>query len=234
MPQPIPVCSRSGTPEPIAALNRVPLVECGEPLVDLRVFCPGVRIARRCLPYLRRTAAEMLNQAQDTLPPGYRFWVTTALRTLEMQQSLYDRYLSELRERHPDWSYATLRRATNRFFAPVDQKAPPGHCTGGAVDVRLISPGGRPLDLISPYEGWAGAPTWIEALTPAARRNRMLLVEAMLGAGFSNCRDEYWHYSFGDAAWAVRTGAASCIYGLAQPGARQDGSRQEHAGERSP
>ncbi len=42
----------------------------------------------------------------------------------------------------------------------------------------------------------------------------MILVEAMLGAGFSNCRDEFWHYSYGDAAWAVRTGAPYCIYGL--------------------
>jgi D-alanyl-D-alanine dipeptidase len=157
----------------------------------------------------------MLNRAQAALRPGYRFVVTTALRTLPMQRGLYDRYFQQLREQHPEWSQATLRRAANRFFAPWDQKAPPGHTTGGAVDVCLLSPGGRRLDLISPYEGWAGAPTWIEGLTPRARVNRMLLVEAMLGAGFSNCRDEYWHYSYGDAAWAVRVGAPFCIYGAA-------------------
>jgi len=105
---------------------------------------------------------------------------------------------------------------TNRFFAPVDQKAPPGHCTGGAVDVQLLGPGGKPLDVTSPFTGWQAAPTWIEGLTPEAKRNRMILVEAMLGAGFSNCRDEFWHYSYGDAAWAVRVGADYCIYGLAE------------------
>jgi len=42
----------------------------------------------------------------------------------------------------------------------------------------------------------------------------MLLVETMLEAGFSNCRDEWWHYSYGDAGWAVRTGRDSCIYGM--------------------
>jgi D-alanyl-D-alanine dipeptidase len=36
----------------------------------------------------------------------------------------------------------------------------------------------------------------------------------MLGAGFSNCHEEYWHYSFGDAAWALRTGSPYCFYGL--------------------
>jgi D-alanyl-D-alanine dipeptidase len=39
----------------------------------------------------------------------------------------------------------------------------------------------------------------------------------MLDVGFSNCRDEYWHYSFGDSAWAVRIGASECPYGLALP-----------------
>ena len=208
------------SPEPIRALNRVPLRESGEPLVDLRTHCPEAHIARKCLPYLRRTAAEMLGRAQAALPTGYRLWVTTAFRTLEMQQALYHKYHAELREQHPEWSYATLRRATNRFFAPPDQKAPPGHCTGGAVDVRLRSPSGRLLDLTSPYEGWDAAPTWIAGLTSRAHANRMLMVEAMLAAGFSNCQDEYWHYSYGDAAWAVRTGAPESFYGLVELPAR--------------
>jgi D-alanyl-D-alanine dipeptidase len=219
-PQPVPQTVR----EPIRALNRVPLFECREPLVDIRRYCPGVRVARRCLPFLRARVAEMLNAAQAALPAGYRFQVTTALRTLAMQQELYDRYFARLQEEHPGWSYATLRRCTNRFFAPADQKAPPGHCTGGAVDVRLLGPGGRRLDLTSPYEGWAAAPTCLPRLSPRAARNREILVAAMLGAGFSNCQEEYWHYSYGDAAWAVRTGQPNCIYGLVQP-PRRSGRR---------
>ena len=45
----------------------------------------------------------------------------------------------------------------------------------------------------------------------------MILVDAMLGAGFSNCRDEWWHYSYGDAGWAVRMGFDECFYGIAEP-----------------
>jgi D-alanyl-D-alanine dipeptidase len=65
--------------------------------------------------------------------------------------------------------------------------------------------------------GWAAAPTWIETISPTAKANRMLMVQAMLGAGFSNCRDEYWHYSYGDSAWAVRVGSRECSYGLVKP-----------------
>ena len=208
---------RPKTREPMSALNRVPLRETGEPLVDLRRHCRGVRVSRRCLPFLRFTVADMVNRAQALLPNGARLWVRTALRTLDMQRDSYANYLGYLRELHPRWSYAALRRATNRYFAPADEKAPPGHCTGGAVDVWLVRPGGRPVDLTSPFGQWEAPATFIEGLTPAAQANRLLLYETMVSAGFSNCEDEYWHYSYGDAAWAVRTGAAFCLYGLVEP-----------------
>jgi len=208
---------RPKTPEPMAALNRVPLRECGEPLVDLREHCPGVRIARRCVPFLRASVAERVNCANAALPAGLRLWARTALRTLDMQRDAYTRYQERLRELHPEWGYPTLRRMTNRYFAPPDQKAPPGHCTGGAVDVWLLTASGRTVDLTSPFGQWEAPGTFIGGLTPRARANRILLYETMLSAGFSNCEDEFWHYSYGDAAWAVRTGASECCYGLIEP-----------------
>lgn len=208
-------------PEPIAALNRVREVECGEPLVDIRTHCPEIVVARKCLPFLRTTVAEMVNTAQGALPSGYKLRVTTALRTLAMQTALYDRYFNELKEKHPDWSYATLRRQTCRFFAPYDQKAPPGHCTGAAVDVGLLLPSGRNADLRKPLSGWKSAKSLVTGLSPRAEHYREILFIAMLDAGFSNCSEEFWHYSFGDAGWAVRVGARECRYGLVAPPARR-------------
>jgi len=215
--------SRIGSPEPIAALNRVRILELDrcwterEPLVDIRNYCPDVVPVERICPYLRRTAADMLNVAQNSLPPGYQLKVGTALRTLSMQKGGWDRYHERMREEHPQWPLSALRRATNKYFAPYDQKAPPGHCTGGAVDVGLLDPAGNELDLIAPTKGWDAAYTWFDKLSPEAKANRMLMVEAMLGAGYSNCRDEYWHYSYGDSAWAVRIGQYECPYGWAHP-----------------
>jgi D-alanyl-D-alanine dipeptidase len=208
---------RPRTREPIAALNRVPLHEDGEPLVDLRKHCRGVRVSRRCLPFLRRTVADMVNRAQDCLPQGLRLWVRTALRTVDIQRDAYAGFYARLREQHPEWGYATLRRATNRYFAPVDQKAPPGHCTGGAVDVWLLLPSGKPADMSSPFGQWEAPATFAAGLSATAEANRRLLYKTMLAVGFSNCEDEFWHYSWGDAAWAVRTGATACVYGLIEP-----------------
>ncbi len=215
-----------GAPEPIAALNRVRILEYAhswqerEPLVDIRHACPDVVLSEWVCPYLRATVAEMLNRAQTSLPSGYKLNVGTALRTLAMQSGGWDSYFRRMREEHPNWPLSALRRATNKYFAPYDQKAPPGHCTGGAVDVGLLDPEGNALDMTAPTQGWEGAYTWSDKISPESRANRMRMVEAMLGAGFSNCRDEFWHYSWGDSAWAVRVGETECPYGWAHPPVR--------------
>lgn len=213
--------SRPGSPEPIAALNRIRIHErtlpwdLREPLVDIRTHCPEVAIRPDCCPYLRRTVAEMLNRAQDSLPHGLRLRVHSALRSLAAQKAGWDGYSQQLKEKHPAWPLSTLRRAANRYFAPYDQKAPPGHCTGGALDVALLDTSGTVLDMTSPTVGWEGAATWTDRISAEASANRICMVEAMLGAGFSNCRDEFWHYSYGDSAWAVRTGETECPYDVA-------------------
>jgi zinc D-Ala-D-Ala dipeptidase len=206
-----------GAPEPIAALNRVRIVESGEPIVDVRDACPTVEVHEECCPYLRASVAAMVSRAQASLPSQVHLRVSTALRTLRHQKGLWDTSFAQHREKHPDWPLSALRRATNRYFAPYDQHAPPGHCTGGAVDVQLVAADGTTIDLSAPFDSWEVAYTWSDRISPEARRNRMMVVEAMLGADFSNCREEFWHYSWGDSAWAVRVGARECPYGLVEP-----------------
>ena len=220
-PSPRPV--KQGAPEPIAALNRVRILEQNlpfaqrEPLVDVRFACPDVVWAEHVCPYLRASVAEMVNKAQAALPPGHHLRAGTALRTLAMQRGGWDSYYHRMQYEHPNWPLSALRRATNKYFAPYDQPAPPGHCTGGAIDVGINAPDGAALDMVAPTEGWQAAYTWSDLLSPEAKANRMMMVEAMLGAGFSNCRDEYWHYSYGDSAWAVRVGEKECPFGWAHP-----------------
>ncbi len=219
----MPKQGKIGSPEPIAALNKVKILELTVPweqretLVDVRTYCKDIVWAEHVCPYLRLNVANMLNAAQNALPSGYKLRAGTALRTLNMQKNGWDGYFKRMREEHPEWPLSALRRATNKFFAPYDQPAPPGHCTGGAVDVGIQDAEGNVLNLIAPTEGWQAAYTWSDLISEESRRNRMMMVEAMLGAGFSNCRDEYWHYSWGDSAWAVRTGETTCPYGWTYP-----------------
>src|SRR4051812_22393097 len=95
---------KSGTPEPIAALNRVRILEYArswperEPLVDVRIYCPDVAWHEHVCPYLRRTVADKVNHAQASLPPGYRLKAGTALRTLSMQSGGWDNFFKRMRE----------------------------------------------------------------------------------------------------------------------------------------
>lgn len=206
-----------GSPEPFHLLNRIPIRECGEPLVDLRQACPRVLLSPGCLPYLRVSVAAMLNRAQESLPPGYRFSVSTALRTLEMQSEMYWRAYHKLKAEKPHLPTSALRRITNKYYAAPDAKAPPGHTTGGAIDVGLMDPDFRSCDMVGPTRGWEAADTYSEKIGPEARFHRGLIIDALLGAGFSNCRDEWWHWSYGDNAWSVRTGCAYAVYHLQPP-----------------
>lgn len=206
-----------GRPEPIRALNRIRHQENGEPLVDLRQAAPSVRIGReQTIPYCRATVAAMVERAAQSLPEGVYLAVTDAWRPIARQERIYNWMFACAQEAFPSATYASLRRRTNRWAAPYDQSAPPGHCTGAALDVMLQDEAGEWLDVSSPYSRFQAAPTFSMGLDAAAWRNRMVLYEAMTGAGFSNCRDEWWHYSYGDAAWAVRLGLDACHYGLAQ------------------
>lgn len=157
----------------------------------------------------------MCAEAIRSLPAGYTLGLIEGWRPIERQQRIYDHFWKQAAEAYPDRPHASLRRTVCRWIAPTDQKAPPGHCTGAAVDVWLIGPDGEPVDVSAPYERFEAAPTYSYGLTDEAQANRTLLVEGMLGVGFSNCRDEWWHYSFGDAGWAVRMGMEECPYGLA-------------------
>lgn len=203
-----------GRPEPIRALNRIIELENDEPLVSLADYAPSVIIKRpSVIPFLRLQVAQKLEIAAQNLPPGYKIGVVDAWRPFERQVKIWNWFYGSLEKIRPDLNYAAKRRIVCRFVAPVDQKAPPGHTTGAAVDVWLLDADGNEVDVTSPFERLAGAPTYVYGLTETAHSNRSILVMAMLKAGFSNCRDEWWHYSFGDAGWAVRMDETTCIYG---------------------
>lgn len=198
--------------EPLKALRAVPIQDHGEPLVDLREFCPAVVLQPGCLPFLRETVARMVNRVQEALPDGHTLSIGTCLRTIEMQRGIRDNFIREMQEKHPDWTKATMNRMLNRMVAPPDDVSPPPHTTGGALDVGICGPDGQPLDFRSPTEGWEGAPTYYHKLSDTARGNRLMLIQAMEGVGLTNYVGEWWHWSYGDQGWALRVGNPVAYY----------------------
>jgi zinc D-Ala-D-Ala dipeptidase len=210
--------------EGVERISRVPVRDNGESLVNVAELDLGVRIADShpwtSFPrvyWVRYTVAEMLATAQTNLPAGVRLELLEGYRPIGIQRRLFAAAYRHLRSRHPRWTPAQLREAANVLVADPSV-APPPHSTGGAIDVMLVDDDGRRLDMSSPHP-WseASAPTDCPGLSAEARANRALLVEALSRAGLTNYPGEWWHWSYGEPGWAVRTGAPHAFYGPVEP-----------------
>ena len=199
--------------ETIADLERVPIRDNGEPLVDLRAACPGLVLGEQPL-FAREGVALRLNVVQEWLNlhhPGLRLRVGDAYRSPSHQARLFGWALLVARLLHPFRSAGQVREAANRYVAAPDTLAPAPHTTGGAVDVGLVDINGRRayMGLFLP----AATRTDYPRLNELAARNRAILCAAMRQGGFSNYPLEWWHWSYGDSGWAFRTGASVALYG---------------------
>jgi D-alanyl-D-alanine dipeptidase len=220
---------RQAIVEPIRELDKIRIVDNGEPLVDLRLCCPRLLFNKEPDPfgqprlfYLRGAVVEMLKKTAKLLPAEHTFLIWSAYRTLDYQRTIYQKFMEDLQKQHPNWPKNILRRQTNRFVHPPDIKTPPGHTTGGAVDLTIVGPDGKELDMSSPFgperkDARPVAATFSEGLSPEARKNRQLLISVMGETLFTNYAGEWWHWSYGDSCWAWRLERDRAIYGPAQP-----------------
>ncbi|MCZ0986252.1 M15 family metallopeptidase [Streptomyces diastatochromogenes] len=197
----------------------VPVVDCGEPLVDVRLrdLAVGDRNTddSGAFAHLREGVLTRLLKAQELLPDGIRLLFVEGYRPPALQRHYFEGYADELRGDNPGWSPAQVREAASRYVSPPEI-AP--HSAGAAVDLTLVSADGRELDMgtrmnASPEESAGACYTDAGNVGAEARANRRLLGDALTAAGLVNYPTEWWHWSFGDRYWALATGADSAIYG---------------------
>lgn len=83
-----------------------------------------------------------------------------------------------------------------------DDILPPGHMTGGAVDVVLGDDNGEFISTRVAGTNFINQPghqyTFNQGIPSDMYKNRMILYRAMKKVGFNNFFREYWHYSYGD------------------------------------
>ena len=207
--------------EHVEDLVKIAIEDNGEPLVDIFEVCPdllwAVQSPRWDFPrsgLARLSVAHMLKQAQEALPDGLHLEIVGAFRPFDIQKQMYERARAELKEKHPDWDEDLLTEYINVFSAPPIWDTPPPHTTGGAVDLFISDDKGERMDMISPLEmGWDSAPMFVEGLGEEAIRNRALLRQVLEGAGLTNFPGEWWHWTWGEPGWALRTGRTVALYG---------------------
>ncbi len=147
--------------------------------------------------YLRREAADALANAAAWLAarrPGYRLLVLDALRPQRVQEQLW----SELQGTPLTLYLAHPERGSIHSF-------------GMAVDLTLLDPQGREVDMGSGFDEMAllshpdheAEHLALGLLSAEQLRERGWLRAAMRQAGFDGIKTEWWHFDFGDRV-AVR------------------------------
>lgn len=170
--------------------------------VDLRYATPDNFVGRDVYggldcAYLRREAAVALLNAAQWLArqrPGYRLRVLDALRPQRVQEALY----------------AELAGTPLALYLAHPERGSI-HSFGMAVDVTVLDPQGREVDMGAGFDEMARishpeyeAEHLAQGLLSAAHlAERGWLRAAMRQAGFHGIATEWWHFDFGDRV-AVR------------------------------
>ena len=167
----------------------MPLVPIAPPEFDVEIDLryatsdniTGRPVYARAAAYLHPEAAELLQKAIHLARPlGYRFKVFDAFRPTEAQWVLWESYPSD------------------EFLADPRRGSP--HSRGAAVDVTLLDPDGRELEMGTGFDSFT--PQAHHARTDIsvdAQRNRAILLGIMTAAGWDNYRNEWWHYQLFNA-----------------------------------
>ncbi len=161
----------------------------------------------RC--FMRKEAYEHLLIACENIPKDYKIKILDAWRPFALQRELYDEYSGTIIKRFnlENCSVEKKRVFIRKFISePIDDRDnPPVHTTGGAIDLTLVGPDGKELEMGSGFDEFSEKThtTYYEKEGSALiRDNRRILYNAMLSAGFSNLPSEWWHYDYGDRFWA--------------------------------
>lgn len=207
----------------------MPIIECNEPLIDVKNHHelqygapPECELTANCYTKIRKTVFEKLCQAQNDLPHQWRFKLYEGLRSLKVQQMLFEQEYQRVLKREPHKSKQELFHETTRLISPVDNldgtKNTPPHSTGSAVDIEIITAEGELVDMGMAIKDWCHVEpelclTDCDIISETAKQNRKLLLNTMKSHGFVNYPMEWWHFSYGDRYWAYHQNAKHAIYG---------------------
>ena len=199
------------------AVARVPVEECGEPLVSADDSFVMSDLKEQDEPHrsrLRVGVMDRLRTASGHLPEDYRLCWVEGHRASEIQAFYFESYRSQLLASDPDLSNEQVHLLASRYVSPPEI-AP--HVSGAAIDLTLCDADGVELDLGTPInaspEESAGRCYFDAPVRAEARHHRTILSDALVAGGLVNYPTEWWHWSYGDRYWALMTGQPAAIYG---------------------
>ena len=168
------------------------------------------------------------NNYLQTIHNNYSLILYDSWRPIEVQSYMFSlAYKSECKKRGLEFQSnennfnAEISKEVEKFWAypNFDDKCPPPHSTGGAIDLTISDNSGELIDMgceidnmdISATPGFYKDRKSKESIIWDDRRN--LLKHVMLKFEFAQHPNEWWHFSYGDQLWAWTNQNKKAIYG---------------------
>jgi D-alanyl-D-alanine dipeptidase len=142
--------------------------------------------------------------------------IRSTWRSFEHQRLLWEDRVDFLKKKYPKREMEEIEELVSCFIAPPNSST---HSTGGAVDaliydlkndciMRFGTNDGLKINLNDkcyPYHPY---------ITPEAKENRKLLIDLFEEEDFVVDIKEYWHFDYGNIAWAIGKGKNHAIYDI--------------------
>ncbi len=180
---------------------------------------------------LREEVVKRLIKVNDFLKlknNSFSLLIYDSWRPIEVQEFMFNRaFTSECKKLGIDPSlkdmerYPQVKKKVEKFWAypSFDERCPPPHSTGGALDITLADEYGNIINMGSDIDQMdeKSKPDFYqnikneEAIIWNYRRN--LLKEIMIKYEFVQHPNEWWHFSYGDQLWAWKNKKPNALYG---------------------
>jgi zinc D-Ala-D-Ala dipeptidase len=220
---------------PIVApcVTQIKIEECGELLVDLMTIgnkriVPLINFDTRYnaghsdFGKVRKGLYERLLRLLSYLPDNLGLAVFEGYRPLWKQKEYFEKKFKELAQQSTNGNLEAAYNETCKFVSPFIDNIPV-HCTGAAIDFMLFTfnkNGSMELLDLGKFGVIFGpndqTQTLATNITDEQRKNRIMLLEAAAKAGLVNYGYEWWHFSYGDRAWAYVEKQEKAMYELMQ------------------
>ena len=223
---------------------QIPIVDNNEKLIsipnDVDFIEPHPYLAlgapyksRRRIWSLRKGVVSRLVRANNylqTIHKNYSLILYDSWRPIEVQSYMfYLAYKSECKRRGLELqsndmnSYPEIIKEVKRFWAypSFDDKFPPPHSTGGAIDLTIKDSSGKLIEMgceIDNMHSSASPDFYKDRKSKESKiwdERRNLLKQVMLKFDFVQHPNEWWHFSYGDQLWAWTNENKKAIYGKA-------------------
>ncbi len=147
---------------------------------------------------------------------GKKLIIRSAWRSFEHQQKLSDQKTHFMKKKHPEKTAEEINEIVSNFIAPRMQST---HATGGAVDALIYDLRGEYVLDFGTNDGlhidlnekcYPKHPD----ISKKAKKNRKLLMKLFEDEDFVCDHKEYWHFDYGNIAWAVEKNREYAHFGI--------------------